>query len=70
MIERRRRFVRGESLLDMPIFAGSCNLVQFARVFQSATGIIVFFQVAIVTATDVEKLMEYMEGSWFVIGQT
>ena len=26
MIERRRRFFRGDSLLDMPLFPGSCNL--------------------------------------------
>jgi hypothetical protein len=43
---------------------------QFARVFQSATGIIVFSQVAIATSTGAEKLMEYVEALWFFIGQT
>src|SRR5262249_36984704 len=57
MIARRRRFFRGDSLLDMPFFSRSCNPVQFARVFQSATGIIVFAQLAIATSTGSEKLM-------------
>jgi hypothetical protein len=70
MIERRRRFFRGDLLLDMPISPVPAIPVQFARVFQSATGIVVFSQVAIATSDDTEKLMEYVEGSWFVIGQT
>jgi hypothetical protein len=57
MIERRRRFFRGDSLLDMPIFPFSAIPVQFARLFQSATGIIVFSQVAIATSDDTEELM-------------
>jgi hypothetical protein len=44
-------------------------LVQFARVFQSATGIIVFSQVAIATSDDTEELMYYVEALWFVLGQ-
>ena len=43
--------------------------VQFARVFQSATGIIVFSQVVIATSDDTEELMYYVEALWFVIGQ-
>jgi hypothetical protein len=71
MIERRRRFFRGDSLLDMPIFPrGSCNSFQFACVFQSATGIIIFSQVAIAASTGAEKLVEYVEGFSLVIGQT
>jgi hypothetical protein len=69
MIERRRRFFRGDSLLDMPISPVPAIPVQFARVFQSATGIIVFSQVAIATSTGAEKLMKYVEGLCFVIGQ-
>jgi hypothetical protein len=69
MIERRRRFFRGDSLLDMPISPVPAILLQFARVFQSATGIIVFAQVAIATSDDTEKLIKYVEESWFVIGQ-
>jgi hypothetical protein len=44
--------------------------VQFARLFQSATGIIVFSKVAIATSMDAEKLMDYAESLLFVIGQT
>jgi len=51
-------------------FPGSCNSFQFACVFQSATGIIIFSQVAIATSTDAEKLVEYVEGFSLVIGQT
>jgi hypothetical protein len=43
--------------------------VQFARLFQSATGIVVLSQVAIATSTDAEKLVEYVEDLSFVIGQ-
>jgi hypothetical protein len=57
MIERRRRFLRGDSLVDMPIFPLSAIPVQFARLFQSATGIIVFSQVVIATSDDTEELM-------------
>jgi hypothetical protein len=70
MIERRRRFFRGDSLLDMPISPVSEIPVQFARLIQSATGIIVLSQVAIATSDYAEKLMEYVEGSLFAIGQT
>jgi hypothetical protein len=69
MIERRRRFFKGDSLLDMPIFPGSCNFFQFACVFQSATGIVIFSQVVIATSTDAERLMDYVEGFSLVIGQ-
>jgi hypothetical protein len=68
MIERRRRFFRGDSLLDMPIFPGSCNYFQFACVFQSATGIIIFSQVVIATSTDAERLMDYVEELRVVTG--
>jgi hypothetical protein len=68
MIERRRRFLRGDLLLDMPIFPVPVVPFQFACVFQSATGIVVFSQVAIATSTVDEKLMEYVEGLWFVVG--
>ena len=70
MIERRRRFFRGDSLLDMPIFPRFLQFLSIACVFQSATGIIIFSQVAIATSTDAEKLVEYVEGSSLVIGQT
>jgi hypothetical protein len=62
MIERRRRFFADHSLLDIPIFPLFPIPVQFARVSQSATGIIMFLQLAIATSTDAEKLMEYAEG--------
>jgi hypothetical protein len=68
MIERRRRFFRGDSLLDMPIFPGSCNYFQFACVFQSATGIIIFSQLVIATSTDAERLMDYVEELRVVTG--
>ena len=70
MIERRRRFFRGDSLLNMPIFPGSSKSFQFARVFQSATGIIIFSQVVIAASTDAERLMEYVEGFSAATGQT
>ena len=70
MIERRRRFFRGDSLLDIPFSPVPEIPVQFARLFQSATGIIIFSQVAIATSTDAEKLVEYVEGFSLVIGQT
>jgi hypothetical protein len=70
MIERRRRFFRGDSLLDMPIPPGSCNSFQFACVFQSATGIIIFSQVVIATSTDAERLIDYVEGFSVATGQT
>ena len=57
MTERRRRLFRADPLLDMPIASFPAVLVQFARVFQSATGIIVFSQVAIATSDDTEELM-------------
>jgi hypothetical protein len=68
MIERRRRFFRGDSLLDMPLSPLPAIPVQFqfARLIQSATGIIVFSQVAIATSTGAEKLMEYVEALWFI----
>jgi hypothetical protein len=69
MIERRRRFFRGDSLVDMPIFPLSAIPVQFARLFQSATGIIIFSQVVIATSMGIEKLMSYVESLSFVIGQ-
>jgi hypothetical protein len=69
MIERRRRFLKGDSLLDMPIFTSSCSSVQFACLFQSATGIVVFSEVVIATSDDAEKLMRYVEGLWFAVGQ-
>jgi hypothetical protein len=53
----------------MPISPLPAISVQFARVFQSATGIIVFSQVAIATSTGAEKLMDYVEALWFFIGQ-
>jgi hypothetical protein len=60
MIERRRRFFRGDSLLDMPIFPQFVPIpVQFARLIQSATGIIVLSQVAIATSGGTEQLMRY-----------
>jgi hypothetical protein len=49
MTERRRRFLRSDSLLDMPISLIPAIPFQFARVFQSATGIIVFSQLVIAT---------------------
>jgi hypothetical protein len=49
MTERRRRLFSADSLLDIPVPPFPAVLVQFARVFQSATGIIVFSQVAIAT---------------------
>jgi hypothetical protein len=52
-----------------PIFPLFPIPVQFARVSQSATGIIMFFQLAIATSTDAEKLMEYVEGLWLLIDQ-
>jgi hypothetical protein len=70
MIERRRRFFNGDSLLDMPIPRGSCNSFQFACVFQSATGIIVFSQLVIATPLDAEKLMHYVEGLSVSASQT
>jgi hypothetical protein len=69
MIERRRRFLRGDSILDMPISPVPEIPVQFARLLQSATGIVVFTQVAIATSNDTETLMEYVEALSFVIGQ-
>jgi hypothetical protein len=69
MIERRRRFFRGDSLLDMPIFPGFCNSFQFACVFQSATGIVVLSELAIATSTDAENLMQYVQCLLFAIGQ-
>jgi hypothetical protein len=60
MIERRRRFFKGDSFLDMPIFPRFLQFFQFACVFQSATGIIVFAQVAIATSTDIQKLIHYV----------
>jgi hypothetical protein len=68
MTERRRRLFRADSLLDMPISPGSIP-VQFARLIQSATGIIVFSQVVIATSVGTERLMYYVEGLWFVIDQ-
>jgi hypothetical protein len=61
MIERRRLFREGDLVLGMPISPVPATSVQFARVFQSATGIIVFSQLAIATSTGAEKLMEYVE---------
>ena len=69
MIERRRRCFTDDSLLVMPISRFLHYQVQFARVLQSATGIITFPQLDIATSTDAEKLVEYAEGFWFVIGQ-
>jgi hypothetical protein len=69
MIERRRRFFRGDSLLDMQIFPVPPVPVQFARIFQSATGIIVFTEVAIAASDDTDKLMGYVEQLWFVVSQ-
>jgi hypothetical protein len=43
--------------------------VQFARIFQSATGIIVFTEVAIAASDYTDRLMEHAEQLWFVIGQ-
>jgi hypothetical protein len=43
--------------------------VQFARVFQSATGIIVFSQVVIATSTDAEKLIDDVEDLLCATGQ-
>jgi hypothetical protein len=57
MTERRRRLFRADSLLDMPVLSFRAISVQFARVFQSATGIIVFSQVVIATSDDTEELM-------------
>jgi hypothetical protein len=57
MTERRRRLFRADSLLDMPVLSFRAIPVQFARVFQSATGIIVFSQVVIATSGDTEELM-------------
>jgi hypothetical protein len=57
MTERRRRLFRADPLLDMPVLPFPAVLVQFARVFQSATGIIVFSQLAIATPDDTEELM-------------
>ena len=48
MTERRRRLFRADSLLDMPISPVPAVPVQFARLIQSAAGIIVFTEVAIV----------------------
>ena len=70
MIERRRRFFRGDSLLDMPILPGFLQFLSIACVFQSATGIIIFSQVVIATSTDVERLMDYVEGFSVAVGQT
>jgi hypothetical protein len=42
------------STFRFPLF--SAVPVQFARVFQSATGIMVFSQVVIATLTDAEKI--------------
>jgi len=70
MIERRRRFFRGDSLLDMPISPVPATPVQFARLIQSATGIIILSQVAIATPTDTEKLMHYVEGLLVATSQT
>jgi hypothetical protein len=70
MIERRRRFFRGDSLLDMPIFPRFLQFLSIACVFQSATGIIIFSQVVIATSTDAERLMDYVEGFPVATGQT
>ena len=70
MTEHRRRLLRADSLLDMPISPFRAFPVQFACLIQSATGIIVFSQVAIATSDDTEELMYYAEALWFVIGQT
>ena len=69
MIERRRRFLRGDSLLDIPFSPVPEIPVQFARLFQSATGIIIFSQVVIATSMGIEKLMTYVESLSFVIGR-
>jgi len=69
MIERRRRFLRGDSLLDIPFSPVPEIPVQFARLFQSATGIIIFSQVVIATSMGIEKLMSSVESLSFVIGQ-
>jgi hypothetical protein len=69
MIERRRRFLRSDSLLDMPFSPVPEIPVQFARLFESATGIIIFSQVVIATSMGIEKLMSYVESLSFVIGQ-
>ena len=70
MTERRRRFFRSDWLLDMPICRRFYDSLQFACGFQSATGIIIFSQVAIAASTGAEKLVEYVEGFSLVIGQT
>src|SRR5437762_11741624 len=69
MIERRRRFLRGDSLLDIPFSPLPEIPVQFPRLFQSATGIIIFSQVVIATSMGIEKLMSYVESLSFRTGQ-
>jgi hypothetical protein len=46
----------------MPISPLPAIPVQFARVFQSATGIIIFSQVAIAASSGAEKIEDYVEG--------
>jgi hypothetical protein len=44
--------------------------VQFARLIQSATGIILLSQVVIATSDDTEKLMDHVEGLLVATSQT
>jgi hypothetical protein len=70
MIERRGLFFRGDLLLDIfdfPFFPAI--RVQFARVFQSATGIIDLSQVVIATSTDAEKMIDDVEDLLCATGQ-
>ena len=69
MIERRRRFFRGD-FLDMPFPTLPAIPVQFARLIQSATGIIILSQLAIATPTNTEKLMDYVDGLLVATCQT
>lgn len=70
MIERRRRFFRGDSFLDMLFSPVPAIPVQFACLIQSATGIVVLSHLAIATSDDNEKLMDYVEGLPVATSQT
>jgi hypothetical protein len=54
----------------MPITPEFLQFLQFACVFQSATGIIVFSEVVIATPAAAEKLMDYVEGLLVAVSQT
>ena len=69
MIERRRRFFRGDSLLHMPIFPRFLQFLSICMRIPKRNWHYIFSQVAIATSTDAEKLVEYVEGSSLVIGQ-